>query len=181
MVSSDPRAPDDCRPRGPCRRRAFLAGLGAAVATSTVAGCLSGGAGGGPGESEDEPVVDEAETTEGTTDRDAWIDVERLRFDGWVGGWVGVEPSAIDRVENPMLVLVEGREYELTWENMDGIHHNVAFWNEDWEVVADYSTPGNDVVGETETLVFEATAEIDTYRCEYQPVGQKGEVRIIDS
>ncbi|SDR31401.1 hypothetical protein [Natronobacterium texcoconense] len=160
------------------RRRTLLTGVGTTVAAA-VAGCL----GGDPDSEseEDEPVVDEAETTEGNTAPDAWRDVETIRFDGWVGGWVGVEPPAIDRVENPTLVLVPGREYEVIWENMDGIHHNIAFWDADREIVEDYSSPGNEVVGEVESLTLEATADIETYRCEYQPEGQRGDVVILES
>ncbi|AEH35988.1 hypothetical protein [Halopiger xanaduensis] len=169
-------------------RRAVVAGLGA-TAVASLAGCLSGsdgggGSGGSDGDSGDdgsdeEPVVDAAETTVGNTDPDAWRDVAELRFDGYVGGWLGLEPAPIELVENPTLVLVEGGEYELTWTNQDGIHHNIAFWDEDREVVRDYSTPGNETLGERETLAFEATPEMDTYRCEYQPAGQLGDVRLV--
>ncbi|WP_049889291.1 hypothetical protein [Natronolimnohabitans innermongolicus] len=157
-------------------RRAVLAGVAGALATLPLAGCLDGDEDDEP----EEPGVDAAEYVEGDTDPGSWADVDEIRFDGWVGGWVGVEPAAIDRVENPSLVLVEGREYELTWENMDGVHHNVALWDEDEEVVDGYSTDGNEIVGEVETLVFEATAEMDTYRCEYQQAGQVGDVILVD-
>ena len=156
-------------------RRTLLAG-GATLAAVALAGCLED-----DDEREPEPVVDAAESLEGETDPDAWQDVESIRFDGWVGGWVGVEPAAIDRVENPTLVLVEGREYELTWENMDGVHHNFAFWDTDREVVDDYTTDGNEAEGATETLVFEATPEMATYRCEYQQEGQVGDVEILEN
>lgn len=164
------------------RRRTVLAGLGA-TAVSSLAGCLSGsdGSDGGSGDEErdEEPVVDAAETTVGNTDPEAWRDVTEIRFDGYVGGWLGLAPAAIELVENPTLVLVEDREYELTWTNQDGIHHNIAFWDEDRNVVNDYSTPGNETAGESETLVFGATPEMDTYRCEYQPAGQLGDVRLL--
>ncbi|RKD93806.1 hypothetical protein [Halopiger aswanensis] len=169
---------------GETGRRAVLTGLGA-TAVASLAGCLSGsdeGSGGGgdsEGDGPEEPVVDAAETTVANTDPEAWRDVTELRFDGYVGGWLGLEPAPIELVENPTLVLVEGREYELTWTNQDGIHHNIAFWDENREVVEDYSTPGNETLGERETLAFEATPEMDTYRCEYQPVGQLGDVQLI--
>ncbi|WP_049929119.1 cupredoxin domain-containing protein [Halopiger goleimassiliensis] len=155
-------------------RRSFLAGV-AGLAAVPVAGCLGGD---DDDPSVEEPVVDVAEALEGETDPDAWRDVSEIRFEGWVGGWVGVEPPAIDRVENPTLVLFDGREYELTWENMDGIHHNVAFWDADREVVDGYATEGNEEEGRTETLAFEATPEMATYRCEYQPAGQVGDVEV---
>lgn len=159
-------------------RRSFLRGIGATTALALAAGCLSGSGEDGAAD-ESEPVVDVAEATAGETDPDAWRDVATIRFDGYVGGWLGIAPAAIELVENPTLVLVEGREYELTWTNQDGIHHNIAFWDEDREVVEDYSTPGNETMGKRETLAFEATPEMDTYRCEYQPAGQLGDVRLV--
>ncbi|THE63421.1 hypothetical protein D8Y22_18410 [Salinadaptatus halalkaliphilus] len=161
-------------------RRTFLSTIAGSLAATTVAGtsgCL--GTGEPDAETEPEPVVDEADALEGDTDPDAWQDVHDIQFDGWVGGWVGVEPAAIDRVENPMLVLFEGQAYELTWQNRDGVHHNVAFWDDDREVVDGYATDGNEREGATETLRFEATPAIDTYRCEYQPAGQVGDVEIV--
>ena len=161
--------------RGTGRRR-FLSGLAATTALPLVAGCL----GDTDEDDADEPVVDAAETTATDTDPDRWTDVTEIRFDGWVGGWVGVAPEPIDRVENPTLVLVAGREYELAWENMDGVHHNVAFWDENHDVIRDYSTPGNEIEGEIEGLRFEATPEMETYRCEYQQARQRGDVIVLD-
>lgn len=158
-------------------RRTVLSTVAGAAAAVSVAGCLGGSE--ESADDEPEPELDQATAAEGDTDPAAWRDVEALRFDGYVGGWLGVEPAAIEGVENPTLVLVEGREYEVTWENKDGIHHNFAFWDENREVVEDYSTDGTDVEGERETLAFEATPEMDTYRCEYQPAGQKGPVTLI--
>ncbi|WP_265109628.1 hypothetical protein [Halosolutus halophilus] len=160
-------------------RRRFLSGVTATLGIALVTGCLGSTDDGD--EDTTEPVVDVAETTEGNTDPEVWADVESLQFDGWVGGWVGVEPEPIADVENPTLVLVEGREYEITWENMDGIHHNFAFWDADHDVVNEYSTPGTDVQGETETLTIEAMAEMETYRCEYQQARQRGDVVLLDS
>ncbi|QSX00851.1 twin-arginine translocation signal domain-containing protein [Haloterrigena alkaliphila] len=157
-------------------RRTFLAGTAGTLATVAVAGCLGRS---DDGDDDPEPVLDVAEGLESDTDPAAWRDIEELRFDGYVGGWLGLEPTAIDHIENPTLVLVEGRRYELTWENQDGVHHNFAFWDEDEEVVEDYSTEGTDVPGERETLVFEATPEMVTYRCEYQPARQLGDVELI--
>lgn len=156
-------------------RRRLLAAASGTITAGVVAGCLSGS----EEADEPEPVVDEALALEGTTDPAAWADVSAIHFDGWVGGWVGIAPEAIYRVENPALVLQEGRSYEFTWVNRDGIHHNLAFWDADREVVRDYSTPGTDVEGATETLTVEAATEMATYRCEYQPAGQVGEVRVV--
>lgn len=161
-------------------RRQFLSGVTATVGVAFAAGCL-GSVDEQDDDDVDEPVVDAAETTETNTDSEAWADVDTLLFDGWVGGWVGVKPEPIDRVENPTLVLVDGREYEVTWENMDGVHHNFAFWDENHDVVSEYSTQGNEDKGRLETLRFVATPEMETYRCEYQQARQRGDVIVVDS
>lgn len=160
-------------PTGPSRRQ-LLATLGA---TPLLAGCLQSGESPAPA---NEPVVDVAETRETDTDPDRWRDVSQIVLDGWVGGWVGREPDVIDRVENPTLVLVDGREYTLEWTNFDEVHHNFSLWDADREIVDDVSTPGTDEHGEGETVTFDATPEIATYRCEYQQAGQFGEVEVID-
>ena len=160
-------------------RRTFLSAVAGSLTAVSVAGCLDDGA--SDDGDEPEPVVDAADSLVGDTDPDAWRAVGEIRFDGYVGGWVGAAPSAIDRVENPTLVLVAGQKYEITWENMDGVHHNIAFWDANRDVVDEYTTEGNEAVGEVETLEFEATPEMENYLCEYQQVGQIGAVRVLDS
>lgn len=156
-------------------RRPLLTGVGTAFATA-VAGCLGGS---DDDAEEDETVVDEATATEGDTDPDAWRDVSEIRLRGYVGGWVGLSPPQIELVENPTLVLVDGQAYDLTWQNADGVHHNVTLWNDDEEVVDGYSTDGTDEEGATETLTFEAAPEMETYVCEYQRAIQFGDIEVL--
>lgn len=160
-------------------RRTFLLGAAATVATASLAGCLRG-EDESDGDDETEPIVDVAEALEGDTDPDLWRDVEEIRLDGYVGGWVGVEPAHIDRVENPTLVLFVGHTYEIAWENRDNMKHNLAIWNADDERVEGHAT---DVVadeGGTETLAFTPTAEMAIYICEHQPGIQRGDLEIVD-
>ncbi|WP_049912549.1 hypothetical protein [Natrialba hulunbeirensis] len=180
--------------RWPVTRRRALAGIGGAAAITSSAGCL--GLGTEPeseGDSPDtdangtestdddsDPVTDAAETTVTDTDPDTWAGVSTIRLDAYVGGWVGVEPPHIDRVENPTLVLVDGREYELTGENQDSVKHNLAIHDESGTVVDDLSSPIIATPGETETLRFEASHEMVTYICEHQPVIQLGDIRVVD-
>ncbi|OIB55403.1 hypothetical protein [Natrialba sp. SSL1] len=175
-------------------RRRVLAGLGGAAAITTSAGCLglgteSEGGGNDPetagneteSDSDDSgPVTDAAETTVTDTDPDTWADVSTIRLDAYVGGWVGVEPDHIDRVENPTLVLVEGQEYELTCENQDNVKHNLAIHDESGAVVGELSSPIVATPGETATLRFEARPEMVTYICEHQPVIQLGDIQVVD-
>ncbi|RQH00864.1 hypothetical protein [Natrarchaeobius oligotrophus] len=162
-------------------RRALLAGAAATVAAG-VAGCLDRSTEGPADDEDDEPIVEVAEATasEGETDPEAWADVEEVRLEAYVGGWVGVEPDLIDRIENPTLVLVEGREYEITWENGDAVKHNLALHDGDGEVVGEYATGVVEDLGATETLEFVARPEIETYICEHQPAIQYGAVDVVD-
>lgn len=165
-------------------RRAFLSGVAAALATASAAGCLSRGdeVDAADGSSTDpEPIVDVAESTVGETEPSAWRDVEEIAFDGYVGGWVGVEPDHIDRVENPTLVLFEGRDYEITWENRDNVKHNLAIYDADDELVEEYVTEVVAERGETATLDFTASSEMTTYICEHQPVIQLGDIEVLEA
>lgn len=160
-------------------RRAFLSGMTATLATASLAGCLSG-EDEGDGDDESDPIVEEAEAIEGDTDPDLWRDVAEIHLEGYVGGWVGVEPAHIDRVENPTLVLFEGRTYEISWENRDNMKHNLAIWNADDERVEEHATDVVDDQGGTETLAFTPTAEMSIYICEHQPGIQRGDLEIVD-
>lgn len=113
-------------------------------------------------EEEEEEEVDEEEEED---DEDEWEDVEEILLDGYTAGWEGVEPGAIEGEENPTLVLYEGREYDITWENADGDQHNIEIWDEDEEIVDDYETEIIEEEGETQTLTIEATDEMDAYVC----------------
>ncbi|RQG94585.1 hypothetical protein [Natrarchaeobius chitinivorans] len=161
-------------------RRTVLAGI-AATSAAAVAGCLDRSAERSEDE-DDEAIVEAAEATasEGKTDPDAWADVEKIRLDAHVGGWVGAEPDFVDRIENPTLVLLEGREYEIVWENRDGAKHNFALHDDDGEVVDEYATGVVEDVGATERLEFEARPEMTTYICEHQPVIQHGDVVVLE-
>ncbi|ELZ02955.1 hypothetical protein C482_04841 [Natrialba chahannaoensis JCM 10990] len=175
-------------------RRRVLAGIGGAAAITTSAGCLGlrtdpeggvngsdTGAGGDESIDDDsDPVTEAAETTVTDTDPDTWVDVSTIRLDAYVGGWVGVEPDHIDRVENPTLVLVEGQEYELTCENQDNVKHNLAIHDESGAVVDGLSSPIVAALGDTETLRFEVHPEMVTYICEHQPVIQLGDILVVD-
>jgi hypothetical protein len=160
-------------------RRRFLSSVAVALGSVLAAGCV-GREDGDDGTDEDsEPIVDEAETLENDTDPDAWRDVEEIRLDAYVGGWVGVEPAHVDRVENPTLVLFEGRSYEITVENKDNVKHNLAIWDGADERVGEYATDVVADTGTTETLSFTATDAMTTYICEHQPRIQLGDLEVV--
>ncbi|MEY7852105.1 hypothetical protein AB7C87_23220 [Natrarchaeobius sp. A-rgal3] len=165
----------------PTNRRAFLSTASVAL-TTAVAGCLSDDDNGGERDDADEPIVDVAEATasEGVTDPEAWAGVEEIRLEGHVGGWVGASPDHVDRIENPTLVLVEGQEYAITWENRDGVKHNLALYDAEGEIVDEYATGVLEDVGATATLAFVARPEMTTYICEHQPVIQYGDIDVLE-
>ncbi|WP_247003367.1 hypothetical protein [Halosolutus gelatinilyticus] len=87
----------------------------------------------------------------------------RFVLEANVGGWIGVEPAPIEGVENPTLGLVAGREYELVWENGDGIIHDFVIRNDDDETL--HATDFVEEEGDTRTIAFEATEEMSHYVC----------------
>ncbi|RQG90164.1 hypothetical protein EA462_09250 [Natrarchaeobius halalkaliphilus] len=164
-------------------RRTILRHVGATLAgsLSASAGCLDRNTEPRTDDA-DEPIVEEAEATalEGDADPDAWTDVESIRLDGYVGGWVGVEPPHIDRIENPTLVLFDGSEYEITWMNRDGVKHNLALHDVEETVVGEYATGVTEEIGATTTLEFVARSEMVRYICEHQPAIQYGSIDVVD-
>lgn len=109
-------------------------------------------------------------------DPSAWEDVEEVFLDGYTEAWEGVAPEPINGEENPTLVLFEGNEYTVTWENRDGAPHDFALWDENEEVID--STEQTDEEGETLSLTFEATTDIAQYVCTVHPTTMIGDVQI---
>ena len=105
-----------------------------------------------------------------------WEDVDSIYLEGYTQNWIGVEPSAIEGEENPTLVLYAGREYEVTWENMDGVEHNFALLDDAEEVLEETERMSGE--GETQTHTFEATEEMAQYRCEPHPTTMVGDIEI---
>ncbi|NKE35102.1 hypothetical protein GWG54_04570 [Natronococcus sp. JC468] len=161
----------------PTRRRA-LSRLCLAAGTLLTAGCVGSGDDDADDENE-EPIVDAARSLENDTDPETWRDVSEIRLDAYVGGWVGVEPAHVDRVENPTLVLFADRSYEITIENRDNVKHNLAIWDADGERVGEHATDVVVNTGTTETLAFTATEEMAIYICEHQPRIQLGDLEIV--
>ncbi|MFC4987547.1 cupredoxin domain-containing protein [Saliphagus infecundisoli] len=147
-----------------------------------------GGEGGEEGGNEDEEGASEggedgADGDDGTGDGAAtgeWTEGDEIVLDGFTAGWEGVEPAAIEGETNPALVLTEGVEYDLVWENADGQPHNIEIHDGDGEIVDDYSTEIVEEEGETQTLTIEATAEMAEYVCIVHPTTMVGPIEIDD-
>jgi hypothetical protein len=157
-------------------RRQLLASVATGMSLS-LAGCTDGED--DDDEEASEPIVDAAERLENDVDPKTWHDVERIRLDAYVGGWVGVEPTHIDRVENPTLVLFEGRPYELVCENRDNVKHNLAIWDATDERIGEYATDVVENTGAEAALTLTASDEMATYICEHQPRIQLGNIEVV--
>ncbi|WP_440771453.1 cupredoxin domain-containing protein [Natronorubrum sp. DTA28] len=148
-------------------RRRALALSGAALATG-IAGCT--------GSSDDES--DDGDKWQQPLDPDDWEDVDEIRLMGYTGGWEGAEPDLIDGIRNPTLLLFDGNEYELTWENGDGVNHNLAIRNEDNRVISGLRTSDVRSRGDTATLEFEANTNMHEYLCEPHPRRMLGYIHV---
>ncbi|ELY98510.1 blue (type 1) copper domain-containing protein [Natrialba chahannaoensis JCM 10990] len=118
---------------------------------------------------EDPDDTDPGDTFEGGTE---------FVFNGVIPGWFGLEPAEIDNMENPTLELVAGETYTFTWENGDGQPHNVVILDE-----TDTILERTEIIseqGETQSLEFEATPEMDRYICEVHPGTMVGRMQVED-
>ncbi|GAB3017620.1 hypothetical protein GCM10025298_00900 [Natronobiforma cellulositropha] len=136
-----------------------------------------------PEEAADEDADENGEETEtdpiDADDVDAddeWAETDQIVFEAFRSAWNGVSPTVIREEENPTLELYAGREYEVVWQNEDGLDHNFEIRDgEDEQLEAsDYV----DEDGETVTLEFLATVEMETYVCGNHPDEMVGEIDI---
>lgn len=152
----------------------------AAAATALVAGCGGGGGGddggdGGGGGGGDGGGGNGG----GETDVSAWEDVEEIELEGQTSGWVGVSPDPIADEENPTLVLFNGQEYTISFENTDGQEHNLQILDGDGSIVDDYETDSISSEGETATLEgVQASDEMTNYICEPHESTMDGSIQI---
>ena len=136
-------------------RRTALKVTGAAAATALIAGCSDDDNGNGNGNGDD--------------DGDDGIAIEpgtEIEFDAQTAGWEGMAPDEIDGETNPTLVLEEGEEYTMGWNEGDGSTHNIEIWDDNGEVVDDLQTDLESEGGDDQFLTFEASAEMAEYVCE---------------
>ncbi|APW97087.1 hypothetical protein CHINAEXTREME_04575 [Halobiforma lacisalsi AJ5] len=165
----------------PVSRRTLIGAVGGTTLAS-LSGCLGERERDGGTEGAAESELEEEEATGGAESEavDEWEDVDEIRLATDITVWIGVDPDPIDGVENPTLVVFEGREYAITWENRGEFLHNIELRDEDDEVVDDYATPPMDTEGETQTLEFEATPEIAEYVCDPHEMTMRGDVEVVD-
>src|SRR6056297_1152006 len=100
---------------------------------------------------------------------------QEYQFGGEVAGWMGRAPSEIEGQTNPPLRLQAGQEYAFTWENVDGLPHNIALLNREGEVIE--RTEIISEQGATQTLEFTASTNMAEYVCEVHPASMRGSIR----
>lgn len=137
-------------------RRTLLAGIGG-TASTVIAGCQT-----------PQPRPDTTTTTRPS--------VVEFVFEGWTSGWIGVSPPAVEGKKNPTLELTAGRTYRVTWENADGVPHNIVIRDADGTDL--HRTEIIQQKGQTQTLEFTATEEMATYLCEVHPSTMVGDIAI---
>lgn len=151
----------------PTRRallRASALGLG-----GSIAGC-AGASDAGASDNRQETTTEATdETTTPTREPD-----ETILLGGEVGHWFGLAPEAIHGEENMALGLQPGTVYEILWVNIDGIRHELRIFDDDDNEVAASETVSS--VGETASVVFEATESLAYYDCEYHQQNMRGEI-----
>ncbi|GAB3028557.1 PQQ-dependent sugar dehydrogenase [Natronobiforma cellulositropha] len=112
---------------------------------------------------------------EAADDTEPEIETEFV-LEGEFSGWYGVSPPEIAGEENPTLELEPGAAYRVEWTNTDGIPHNFEIRDEDETELLATELIGEE--GETQTVEFVATEEMDHYLCTPHPntmLGQIGE------
>ncbi|OIB56523.1 PQQ-dependent sugar dehydrogenase [Natrialba sp. SSL1] len=129
-------------------------------------------------ETDDDAVAEDPDDTndDDTDPGDTFEGGTEFVFNGVIPAWFGMEPAEIDDTENPTLELVAGETYTFTWENGDGQPHNVVILDE-----TDTILERTEIIseqGETQSLEFEATPEMDRYVCEVHPGTMVGRIQV---
>lgn len=105
-----------------------------------------------------------------------WADVEEIVLDGQTPGWIGIEPPVVEGEENPTLLLSAGEAYAISWEEGDGMPHNIELRDENDEVVDGYRTEIVDHPGPDQVIEFTATPELAYYVCEPHEAAMRGDI-----
>ncbi|MFP9192693.1 PQQ-dependent sugar dehydrogenase [Natronosalvus vescus] len=102
-----------------------------------------------------------------------------IELGGVTSGWEGRAPPEIEGETNPTLSLEPGETYTITWENVDGLPHDIIILDAEGEEIV--GTEIMDDQGETQTLEFEATEEMSEYYCSVHPTTMRGDIQIGDA
>ena len=75
-----------------------------------------------------------------------------IRLGGATRGWQGRAPEPISGQTNPTLNLVEGKQYVVVWENVDGQPHNFAIQGTDGGNLPVLQPIANNTTADNETI-----------------------------
>lgn len=101
---------------------------------------------------------------------------QTFEFDGAMGGWQALAPSAVEGETNPTLELEDGETYVIEWTNADGFEHNFVILDRDGNELLRTDTIQE--AGQTQIVRFTATAEMTQYICEIHPETMRGDISI---
>ena len=104
---------------------------------------------------------------------------QTFELGGEVQGWVGRSPQSISGQTNPTLELQAGQQYEIVWENVDGLQHNIVIEDSNGEQLVRSELMGEQ--GATQTVTFTASEDMATYLCEVHPTTMVGDVSVSGS
>lgn len=150
-------------------RRTALKLTGGAAATALVAGCSDNGNGNGGDNGDDDDGNDDPDGFE----IDPGTEIE---LDGQTAGWEGVAPSDIEGEQNPTLILQEGEEYTIGWNEGDGAEHNIEIRDDGGDVVDDLETEEVTEGGDDQFLTFDASSEMANYVCDPHETTMNGDI-----
>ena len=91
-----------------------------------------------------------------------------------VSGWQGQAPESIADETNPTLHLTAGKEYVVSWTNLDGKKHTFAIADGQGNVLKE--TKVVEERGAVQTVEFTARAEMKTYFSQLSPDQMRGDV-----
>ncbi|PGF16038.1 hypothetical protein CP556_07845 [Natrinema sp. CBA1119] len=116
------------------------------------------------------------------TDTNRKFEIEpgaEVLFSGETVEWVGLEPSRIEGISNPTLVLEAGEEYTIGWTENNGSMHNIEIWNDDEEVVNGLETELVTDPGEEQKMTVTASEEMTLYVCHpHNNAGMRGSIEV---
>ncbi len=107
------------------------------------------------------------------------LEGSEIELGGLTAGWEGRSPEEIADETNPTLSLSPGETYTITWENVDGLPHDLVILDDAGEEIV--GTEIMDAQGETLSLEFEATAEMAEYYCSVHPTTMRGTIEVGES
>ncbi|WP_235847785.1 plastocyanin/azurin family copper-binding protein [Natronorubrum thiooxidans] len=93
-------------------------------------------------------------------------------------GWEGESPDSIMGTSNPTLVLIDGKNYTIGWNEGDGAMHNLEIRDAEGNVGYGLKTDLSSEGGDDQFLEFTANAAMDHYVCQPHSTTMVGDIQI---